>query len=103
MDGSGYPYGKRGEEIPLEGRLLTLVDIYDALRMRRSYKPPFSHQKTFKLITEGDGRTKPNHFDPLLLDAFKGINEKFDEIFSGNTLHDQGIPAMSAIEGDSGA
>ncbi|MGD0585516.1 MAG: HD domain-containing phosphohydrolase [Oryzomonas sp.] len=88
MDGSGYPHGKRGEEIPLEGRLLTLVDIYDALRMRRSYKPPFSHRKAFKLITKGDGRTKPNHFDPLLLDAFKGINEKFDEIFSGNTLYD---------------
>jgi putative two-component system response regulator len=86
MDGSGYPHGKRGDEIPLEGRLLTLVDIYDALRMRRSYKPPFSHQKTFELITVGDDRTKPSHFDPLLLEAFKDIHEKFDEIFSGNTL-----------------
>jgi putative two-component system response regulator len=86
MDGSGYPHGKRGDEIPLEGRLLTLVDIYDALRMRRSYKPPFSHQNAFELITVGDDRTKPSHFDPLMLEAFKDINEKFDEIFSGNTL-----------------
>jgi putative two-component system response regulator len=86
MDGSGYPHGKRGDEIPLEGRLLTLVDIYDALRMRRSYKPPFSHQKAFEIITVGDGRTKPSHFDPLLLEGFKDINEKFDEIFSSGTL-----------------
>jgi len=84
MDGSGYPHGKRGEEIPLEGRLLTLVDIYDALRMKRSYKPNFSHQKAFELITVGDARTRPSHFDPLLLEAFKDINAMFDDIFSGN-------------------
>jgi len=84
MDGSGYPHGKRGEDIPLEGRIVTLVDVYDALRTKRSYKPAFSHEEAFKLITTGDGRTRPGHFDPLLLEAFKDINTQFDGIFSGN-------------------
>jgi putative two-component system response regulator len=84
MDGSGYPHGKRGEEIPLEGRILTLVDIYDALRMKRPYKPGFTHRKAFEFISAGDGsRTRPDHFDPLLLEAFKDINPMFDDIFSG--------------------
>jgi len=84
MDGSGYPSGKRGEDIPLEGRLLTLVDIYDALRMERAYKPALSHQKAFELITVGDGRTRPSHFDPLLLEAFRDTHARYDAIFSGN-------------------
>lgn len=84
MDGSGYPNGKRGDEIPMEGRIVTLVDIYDALRMKRSYKPAFSHRKTVDLIFGGDGRTSPTHFDPLLLEAFRDIHPKFDTIFTGS-------------------
>ena len=81
--GGGYPNGARGEEIPLSARIMQLADVYDALRSQRPYKEPFSHEKTMEIITQGDGRTDPSHFDPQVLEAFKQCVDKFAEIFSG--------------------
>lgn len=81
-DGTGYPRGLKGDEVPLEARIVMLVDQYDALRNSRVYKPAFDHQKTCGIILEGDGRTRPEHFDPQVLAAFDAIKDEFDAVFT---------------------
>jgi putative two-component system response regulator len=65
-DGGGYPNGLSGEEIPLQGRIMALADVYDALTSDRPYKNAFSHETAVAIILEGKG----SHFDPVLTDVF---------------------------------
>ena len=68
-DGSGYPNNLSGEKIPLQGRIMAIADVYDALISERPYKKAFTHEETVRIITEGKG----THFDPVLIDLFSGI------------------------------
>ncbi|MBI4697741.1 MAG: response regulator [Nitrospirae bacterium] len=81
-DGTGYPGGLKGTDIPFEGRIVMICDQYDALRCVRPYKPALSHQEAFKTITQGDGRTMPEHFDPSVLKGFIELSPVFDDIFN---------------------
>jgi putative two-component system response regulator len=83
-DGTGYPNGTKGEAIPFSARLMNIADQYDALRSKRPYKPAFPHEKAVGIITFGDGRTQPGHFDPQVLDAFGRCAERWREIFDTN-------------------
>ena len=73
-DGSGYPNGLRNSDIPIQGRIMAIVDVYDALVESRPYKKAFSHEKAVEIINEGKG----THFDPVLIDLFNDMNEIFD-------------------------
>ena len=70
-DGSGYPKGLEGEEIPISGRITAIADVFDALTSKRPYKEPFSVEKSFSIIKEGRG----THFDPQVVDAFFSITD----------------------------
>lgn len=75
-DGSGYPEGLSGDNIPISARLMAVADVYDALISRRVYKEGMSHEKAVEIIAEGKG----THFDPDMVDAFLLIHEEFREI-----------------------
>lgn len=72
-DGSGYPRGLKGQDIPISGRLMAISDVYDALISKRVYKPPYSHKVARQIIEEGRG----SHFDPALVDLFLEVDEEF--------------------------
>ncbi|HET7795332.1 MAG TPA: two-component system response regulator [Rhizobacter sp.] len=75
-DGSGYPEGRFGDDIPISARLMAVADVYDALISRRVYKAPMSHEQAVQIITEGRGK----HFDPDIVDAFLARVDAFAEI-----------------------
>jgi HD-GYP domain-containing protein (c-di-GMP phosphodiesterase class II) len=77
-DGKGYPRGISGEEIPLAGRIIALVDAYDAITSERRYSPAKPHEAAVQIIRSGSG----GHFDPVLVDAFLRCHERFDQVRS---------------------
>jgi putative two-component system response regulator len=80
-DGGGYPAGLRGQRIPFSARIMNICDQYDTLRSVRSYKVALSHDRAVEIITRGDGRTLPSHFDPDVLDAFRRCTGQLRDIF----------------------
>ena len=75
-DGTGYPVGLKGRNIPLEGRLMALADVYDALIAVRPYKKAFTYEEANRIIEEGSG----THFDPVLVEVFKTVKGQFDRL-----------------------
>lgn len=83
-DGSGYPAGLRGTDIPMAARLMQICDVYDALRSRRPYKPDMEHAQAVDIIVLGDGRTQPEHFDPAVLACFVAQAPLFAAIYEAH-------------------
>ena len=75
-DGSGYPHALKGEEIPLQGRLMAIADVYDALVSERPYKKAYSHEKAVEIIKKDSG----THFDQVLIDLFLSVSDEFKKI-----------------------
>jgi putative two-component system response regulator len=76
-DGSGYPLGLKGEDIPLEGRIMAIADVYDALVSERPYKAPIPHAEAVEIIKADAG----THFDPKLVEVFLSAAHEFALVF----------------------
>jgi adenylate cyclase len=75
-DGTGYPRGLKGTEIPIPGRLMAVVDVYDAVRTRKLYTQPVAQDEAVEIIERGRG----THFDPAVVDAFRRVSPIFDQL-----------------------
>ncbi len=85
-NGTGYPYGLSGEDIPLSARVMAVADVFDALVSKRSYKEPFTFDEAMKIIREGSGK----HFDPLVVEAFLSEEAEVKEVANNfNLLTDE--------------
>jgi len=76
-DGSGYPDGLSGEDIPLSARIMAVADVFDALRMVRPYKKPLPHKDSVAIIRAG----RSSHFDPAVVDAFLSIEDDLEKLY----------------------
>ncbi len=90
-DGSGYPLGRKGDEIPLAARIVALADVYDAITSRRPYKKAQPHEKALAIIRSESGR----HFDPEVVQAFLDCESEFDRI-RGETAAEAEAPELVA-------
>ncbi|MCL1830753.1 MAG: HD domain-containing protein, partial [Oscillospiraceae bacterium] len=75
-DGTGYPIGLKGKNIPLEGQLMAIADVYDALITKRQYKDALTHEEACKIIEAGAG----THFNPELVEVFKNVKDQFEQV-----------------------
>jgi len=80
-DGKGYPYNLEKSMIPLAARIVTIADVYDALRMKRSYKDPYDHPTAIKMLYDW----KESHFDPELIQVVEKIEDRFNRIYAENS------------------
>jgi putative two-component system response regulator len=78
-DGKGYPYGLKGEEIPVHGRIMAVVDVYDALVHDRPYKKAFTDEEAVKIIMENSG----THYDPKIVEIFYELRDQFQAVMAG--------------------
>ncbi|RTR37883.1 two-component system response regulator [Shewanella canadensis] len=92
-NGSGYPEGLAGDDIPIAARLMAVGDVYDALVSRRVYKPPFPHEKAVAIILEGKGE----HFDPDMVDAFMEIADEYYVISQEYADSEEAVKAKAGI------
>jgi putative two-component system response regulator len=90
-DGSGYPEGLSGEDIPISARLMAVADVYDALISRRVYKEGMPHEKAVTIIREGRG----SHFDPDMVDAFLDLEGEFRAIAARYADSDDDLAAKA--------
>jgi len=86
-DGTGYPRGLKGTDIPLQGRLMAIVDVYDALMSERPYKKPFTEENTVRIIMEGAG----NHFDPIVADVFFEVRDRFFAVHENHLRNEREV------------
>ena len=94
-DGSGYPQGLSGDDIPISARLMAVADVYDALISRRIYKEGMSHEKAVEIILQGKG----SHFDPDMVDAFAELQEEFRKIAKTYADTDNDMAAKANYSG----
>ncbi|MDR0454141.1 MAG: response regulator [Deferribacteraceae bacterium] len=94
-DGKGYPYGLKGDKIPLQGRMMAIADVYDALTNERPYKRSFSHEESVEIIKRESG----THFDPYLVDLFLKYERNFKEIRTDYRLNTKTETETSGITG----
>lgn len=87
-DGTGYPRGLSGEDIPLSARIMSLVDVYDSLRTRRIYKPAYSHNESIEILQQNKG----THFDPLICEVLLENQDDFLDVYEQLISHEAMIP-----------
>lgn len=90
-DGRGYPFGRRGEAIPLSARIVSIADVYDALVSERVYKPAFPHDQCVSMIRQGAG----SQFDPDLVEIFLSIEDRFADVSQRIREHDPTLSMCS--------
>jgi len=92
-NGTGYPEGLKGEDIPLSARIVSIADVYDALRSKRPYKEPMSHEKAMEIMKV----EMAGSFDPLIFEAFERVSDKFCEVVEKIT--DEDAVADNSVQG----